>query len=431
MLDAFESTIDDPILVDMLNSSLDYADDVAVTVTYSYEGSLFGLKLGRSINDYRAIYEGLLSAASNSTNRDTEINTPLHVGKVIRTLIDPFSNRTGIKNIIESGPLSKLPSVLSETMLNEVKIQDGVNNQQSTEAVYDKISRSGTDTQDYSVLLSNCVFHLDRKQFTKEDTNRFGQCVYENLLTESVQIVRIAMQRTTYLDSFLEDRGFFEIASLINNQPQLLLTGGARFRDELAGGDVMSAKLSFEFDMTGHNVNNMLRSLKDPRQADKIGGGCISNVGTEYMYVLALECSEEIGHYVSENSINNGAWRGSVSIEYEDHQSGPFSVPSVSDPLNFGGGSTLIGSVAVGRQFQILKSSLPQAKLDFSLSYEDVSDDPARQNRALGTITFTQKIADSLNLSLGLLWANKPEFLPNADSEIGARIGLNYKLSDN
>ena len=94
-----------------------------------------------------------------------------------------------------------------------------------------------------------------------------------------------------------------------------------------------------------------------------------------------------------------------------------------------GKSSALIAWVAIGRQFQLLpKNDLPQGKRDFGLSYDDVDDDPARQDRAIGNITFTQQLAKATQFTIGLIWANKPEYRGDVDEELSARVGLNYKF---
>jgi hypothetical protein len=67
-------------------------------------------------------------------------------------------------------------------------------------------------------------------------------------------------------------------------------------------------------------------------------------------------------------------------------------------------------------------------RIDASLAYEDFSDDPLRQNRGLATATLTHPMSAGLYLSLGAVYATKPEFRGDVDSELSARAGVIYKL---
>jgi hypothetical protein len=44
------------------------------------------------------------------------------------------------------------------------------------------------------------------------------------------------------------------------------------------------------------------------------------------------------------------------------------------------------------------------------------------------TLTFSQKVVDDMVLSLGVVYANKPEFRGDVDKELSACAGLSYKL---
>ena len=83
------------------------------------------------------------------------------------------------------------------------------------------------------------------------DADMFGQCVHTNYMNGLRKTVERDIKETEAFNTFLESAGFYDIAGLVSNQPQLLLTGKARLRDRIAGGDAFAIKLSFEFGLTG------------------------------------------------------------------------------------------------------------------------------------------------------------------------------------
>ena len=225
-------------------------------------------------------------------------------------------------------------------------------------------------------------------------------------------------QRLLAYQQALAANGFFKISDLINNQPQAIIMTSYRSRDDNAGGDSFSVKASLEFDLSGHNINNLNKTLKK--------NGCWTDIQSDVFNYRA--CADDVGKYVAKNSVKEGGWRLSVNLEY-----------AKTDSLNlaFSNGTMLdqddskmvkFGLVA-GRQFSLLAGrGLPAAKIDIAANYEDVSGDPMKQDRATANVTFTQQLAKATQLSFGVVWANKPEFRGAAEEDITARIGLNYKI---
>ncbi len=209
----------------------------------------------------------------------------------------------------------------------------------------------------------------------------------------------------------LRQLGFYDLVDLVDNQPQLSLTFGGTVRDELAGPDELSATFSYEKGFV--NVNgfrkHQKRACQDPTES---AAQCLSS------YLTADRRSQlERGDRVA------------VSLEYSKTQDYDINLSDDNVALDLDGQKKFIGSVSYGRYLAFGQEGTGRSRLDLGLSYEDVSSDPSRQDRGMGTVTFSQRVAQGSILSFSLVYASKPEFRGDVDEELSARVGLNYKFA--
>ena len=68
-------------------------------------------------------------------------------------------------------------------------------------------------------------------------------------------------------------------------------------------------------------------------------------------------------------------------------------------------------------------AALPTVKLDLAADYEDVSNDPNRQDRGIVSLTFTRMIG-KMQAAAGIVYANHSEFLSDVNARLSAHIGL-------
>ncbi len=66
-------------------------------------------------------------------------------------------------------------------------------------------------------------------------------------------------------------------------------------------------------------------------------------------------------------------------------------------------------------------------RVDFVGSYENVSNDPQRQDRGVATLTITRKFGN-LTVPLGIVYANHGEFLGDVNKQLSAHVGLKFDL---
>ena len=219
------------------------------------------------------------------------------------------------------------------------------------------------------------------------------------------------------------------IAVLINNQPQIYGTAAYNLRDQLAGPDQISAKITYE--SSANSLNRFLAKNRDrcgstqqiSSQADGLGVSTTC-VGT---LVATTKASGAMAAKASP--------RLAASIEYKQMRGNDFNLtvpdsnPAMVIPIATAETHSLVYSITYG-----LPMATPMAeregRFDIAVNYHNVSDDATMKDRLVASITYTQKINDMLSLPLSLVYANHADFLPTTDKRIGVHFGLSYKLPD-
>lgn len=223
------------------------------------------------------------------------------------------------------------------------------------------------------------------------------------------------------LQAAVEDNGLTSFADLANNQPQLLISAERRLRGDLVGPDEMRFEVAWEQPL-GKNINRFLK---------KVGGieDCQAN--------KPPDCLAEFSNYTEREGTVDNADRAVFALTYTDI--GDYSIFRPNDglavdgePFRVEGGERLKVLAGWGRSFDRgpAEEALAPSRLDIALSYEDLFDDPERQDRFLASLTYTVKLNDGMSLPFGVVYANKPEFLAmeDIDEEISARLGLKFTL---
>ena len=201
-----------------------------------------------------------------------------------------------------------------------------------------------------------------------------------------------------------ETNGIFLFSRLVNNQPQIELSASHRDRQGFAGPDETSVKFSLEAGLV--NVNWLRR-----------------RGGMDLAHYRSLLVDDERARRLLQAS-----YRGELSIEYSDIDD--FSEPLGDQKIEVpGSGRTLI-ALTGSRLLFADPEAADGARLDLRLAWEDSEEKGMRQGeRLLGSLTYTQKLADGTSGVVGLVWADKPEFLGEVDHELSARFGLIFKTS--
>ena len=81
----------------------------------------------------------------------------------------------------------------------------------------------------------------------------------------------------------------------------------------------------------------------------------------------------------------------------------------------------------LGRGHSFLSMAVAPIRIDLMDKYEDVSDDPMRQDRLVASLTLTRKLGDIDRPVRDRL--HEPHFLTDVDKQVSAHIGLKFDLN--
>lgn len=219
------------------------------------------------------------------------------------------------------------------------------------------------------------------------------------------EIARLEGLASAALDAADLDR----FHKLVDNQPQFQLTAERKFRSSLVGPEEVGIKVAYEW---GEISLNSLRK--------SIGDDCLDPDRA------TLPCLASYSAYMAQHAgdIDQGD-RFSFSAEYVELDDDLID-PGLDgfDPLAIESATKLIVSTGWSRRFEVGRSGEP-ILLDLVGSYEDVSDDPMRQDRGVITLTITRNFA-GVPVPLGIVYANHGEFLGDVDERLSAHVGLKF-----
>jgi len=251
-----------------------------------------------------------------------------------------------------------------------------------------------------------------------DSTKPIADSDFDRLKVEIMSLVEQAARINANTDVAENERlqsfHVLKFRDLIDSQPQLLFNATVRERDIAIGPDEFSLSAVFEFPLGG-NLWGFSRKF------DETGKACdvwASN-----------DCLEAYRDYVgNQSTISQMSPRFSLSIEYVDidDYNAVFEDPMVS--LSKAGSEKLIATAGFGLRFnrEDIKNG---SRLDFSIKYEDVSDDPLRNDRVVGSATWTKQFGD-ISVPISLVYSNKSEFInqENIDEKLSAHIGMKYEF---
>jgi hypothetical protein len=221
--------------------------------------------------------------------------------------------------------------------------------------------------------------------------------------------VRAAEAVEAELDDQLERTGFYDLADLVNNQPQLSLQLNVELRSDLAGPNEVSGVVRYE---TGFaNVNGLRRACASGAESD-----------------VSVECLRDYARSPGQQASLQRGDRFFVSVSYAHRQDYAVAIAEDDVTLDLPGTWDLAGELGFGRYVAFKRNGEQVGRIDLSAQYVHHEDDPERQSRFVGSATYTQRVSESMSLAAGVSYASRPEFLEEVDHKVSANFGLRYKL---
>jgi len=204
-----------------------------------------------------------------------------------------------------------------------------------------------------------------------------------------------------------QEAGLFKLADLGHNQPQFHGSLSYRDRREAAGPDETIGMLTYEW--SGTNLNSLRKAC----------GGDIK--------AITLRCYSD---YVNEAEIAEGLEdddRFTLSAEYRDRKRFLFALPEPTEPFDLPSGESLILKLTYGRSVGAGPFGAGNARIDINGTYENIDDDPSRQDRGVATLTYSDRMLKALGVSVSISYANHAKFLPETEDELSAHFGISLR----
>lgn len=225
------------------------------------------------------------------------------------------------------------------------------------------------------------------------------------------------------------DRLSRSFAKLLNNQPQPYISLQYHERNELVGPSETVLKATYELGFL--NLNSFMKDYR--AQCDPL-------ILAQNNDPTAIQkCIGLLEAYAGNTGPDDGGGGGRIafSLEYHDSQAVNVDLTQYSVKYDIDSGRSLVGSLT-GGWIVAPRPNRKSGRIDLSVSYEDirnaavltgVTPPPADvQDRLVASVTYTQKITDTISFPVSLVYANHAAYLSNVDRKLNAHFGLQYKL---
>jgi hypothetical protein len=209
-----------------------------------------------------------------------------------------------------------------------------------------------------------------------------------------------------------------------------------RSRDDLAGPDKVSVsvKYTYGFGDESQKLANTAMSL-GLETVEQNFKSEMTSAAAAFVPDKRPAATAQIRSTLAGGTRESGITNRRFSFEGKWTQQDDYSFPLSTGDFTLPEDESITVMMAYSFRFRGDKASdgknLPLFELN--ASYEDVDGDSARQSRLIAKATFSRKLAimgENTELTAGLVWANRPEYLADQDfdRELSANLGLTFKV---
>lgn len=399
----------------------------------------FGSRLASTIKDFNPLFKGLIQTsdvAADGRSLTLDVNLKSLVGTASGWQLQAVAREPEVYGALEQALPAATRSTRSAALKNELGELDDVTGVLSWSPQNSYLGRTFSGNTD---LFSALILELDEQAAKGESAGSVPPDLLFTLLdvlkgenlpadAETMKFsnisnpdVRAAAKKYVEQISVAQEKvdarfralatahNLIAMADLINNQPQVYVSGSYRSRATIAGPDEITIKASYEHGFA--NLNGLRRDCRCADDAAKL-----------------LESLPRYSYKARSRSALKHADRLAVSVEYTQVQKYQIALPSDGVNLDLKSSHTFVASFAYGRYVSFDANGNEVGRFDAKANYEDYGTDPTRQRRAVASVAYTQKINKDWSIPIGLTWANREEFVGDVQKKLSAHLGLSYKL---
>jgi hypothetical protein len=204
---------------------------------------------------------------------------------------------------------------------------------------------------------------------------------------------------------------------LLNNQPQFYATALEHARDKLVGPNETSAKVTYEIPFAP-NLNTFYA-----------GDGRSCTPGAAIAAARAADCATKLRALAGTTpDATNSQSRLAIAAEYHELAKTDINLTQYTVKLQKPGSHSFSGSLTFGYVLDTKGDVTKSDRIDVSVTYENVSGDPLKKDRGIGSLTFTKKLSDTMTFPISLVYANHARYLSTVDRKLNVHFGLVYKM---
>lgn len=211
---------------------------------------------------------------------------------------------------------------------------------------------------------------------------------------------------------------FRAIGSSLDNRGKMTFSAKRTIRSAITGPDETAITFGYERGLSGDaesvlrlvSANKNCSGMQSWTSSHQIDKNCISTLAAVPGMVESADKQERVA----------------IKLVYSEIDSFDFSDQASMFTQTFEGTRSFSLSVAYGRNYEAKFLKAGGARLDASLTFEDVKGNADLNDRGLLQATYTLDFG-RFEIPIALTWSNKSELVGDADAEFGGHIGIQFR----